>query len=144
MLLSSIDKEEERIQSLVDKAIYYYPFITRDAVEYKLVSYDELLITNKYGENFLYNDTNNAFRTLSSDDDISKNSFIKEFGLKLSTIMWDKGIGGLELADMTGLTPSQISNYINGRTVPSIYVVYLISLALDCSLDDFIYRRKKL
>ena len=132
------------MQRLIDNVNVYYPFITRDAVEYNLVSYDELLITTSHGENFLYNDMKRSFRLLSPDDDISKDSFAKEFGLKLARLMGARDISGVELSDMTGISNETISRYINGRIMPTFYNVYLMSLALGCSLDDFIYRRKSL
>lgn len=132
------------MKRLIDNINVYYPFITRDAVEYNLVSYNELLVTTSHGENFLYNDIKKSFRLLSSDYDISKDSFSKEFGLKLARLMEARYISEVELSDMTGISVQTISRYINGRIIPTFYNVYLISLALDCSLDDFIYRRKKL
>lgn len=72
-------------------------------------------------------------------DILTKNEFKAIFGKKLSMIMKAKGLTEAELAERTGLTQPQLSDYISGKRIPSYYIIDRIARALDCSTDEFRY-----
>ena len=64
--------------------------------------------------------------------------FIKYFGNSLSYELEDAWMNQRELADITGISETTISRYINGSQMPSLKNVVNIAKALDCSVLDLI------
>jgi transcriptional regulator with XRE-family HTH domain len=50
-----------------------------------------------------------------------------------------EGISQCELSERTGITQPSISDYMNGKKLPSFYTVDKIAKALGCSVDAFRY-----
>lgn len=66
-----------------------------------------------------------------------------EYGKRLSSIMKAQGINQKELAEMTGVTPISINNYITGKSGPSWYNADKIARALNVSMEEFRYLEVK-
>lgn len=62
----------------------------------------------------------------------------REFRYNLIRIMAIKGINQFKLADLAELTQGSVSNYVNGISVPSIYICAKIARALDCTISDLV------
>lgn len=60
------------------------------------------------------------------------------FGDNLSAILEEKGMTQSQLAKDAGLSVSRISEYVNKRTVPTIFALINIAYALDMSTDELI------
>lgn len=54
----------------------------------------------------------------------------------LQEILNRKGMTQIELSIATGISKTQISDYINNRVRMSLKNAKIISLALNCSIDD--------
>ena len=117
----------------------YFPFIAKDVVESK--EYDtELVVRLRNGVSFTYDNMTHTIRRLPSNSmSLTEDECRKEFGHRLAKIMWRKNISQVELAQRSGITQSQLSNYITGKTSPSFYNVDKIARALDCSTDELRY-----
>lgn len=62
--------------------------------------------------------------------------WLNEFGERLKKMLETSGISQKELAKGTGLSEGAISNYINGRRIPSVKALINMSYELDCTLDE--------
>lgn len=118
-----------------------FPCFADHAVEYRKKGPFELVVKLDDGHVISYYDTEQGIRRLPSDDSrLTEEECREEFGIRLYRIMCDKGVTQPELSDMTGITQSNISNYINGRKTPSFYTVDKIARALDCSIEELRYK----
>ena len=118
-----------------------FPCFADRAVEYREKGPFELVVKLDDGHVISYYDTEQGIRRLPSDDScLTEEECREEFGIRLYRIMYDKGVTQSELSEMTGITQSNISNYITGRKTPSFYTVDKIARALDCSIDELRYK----
>ena len=69
---------------------------------------------------------------------MDKKEFAIEFGKTLKHLMKDKGFTQKNLAEHAGLKQEQISTYITGKVIPSFYIFYKLSTALECDMQDLI------
>lgn len=70
---------------------------------------------------------------------MSETEWLNIFGDNLANMLDDCGMSQRELADVTGLSESTISRYINKQKMPGIRAIVNISEALDCSIDELTY-----
>ena len=118
-----------------------FPCFADHAVEYRKKGPFESVVKLDDGNVISYYDTEQGIRRLPSDDSrLTEEECREEFGIRLYRLMCDKGVTQPELSEMTGITQSNISNYINGRKTPSFYTVDKIARALDCSIEELRYK----
>lgn len=129
---------EERLLTNFKKQ---FPCFADHAVEYRKKGPFELVVKLDDGNVISYYDTEQGIRRLPSNDShLTEEECREEFGIRLYRLMCDKGVTQPELSEMTGITQSNISNYINGRKTPSFYTVDKIARALDCSIEELRYK----
>lgn len=93
------------------------------------------------GTSVVYDDMLHTIRNLPlNSSDMTEQECRLEFGYRLRMILLHRGMSQNELCQKTGLTNPQLSNYINGKTTPTFYIVDKIAKALGCSIDEFAYR----
>ncbi|WP_082190991.1 helix-turn-helix domain-containing protein [Peribacillus loiseleuriae] len=54
----------------------------------------------------------------------------------LSSLLRERDLTQIEFCEQTGMSPTQLSAYINNRKRMSLQTAYLISAALGCSMED--------
>ena len=64
--------------------------------------------------------------------------FIREFANNLQGELEYSYTSQKELSEMTGITESAISRYVNGERIPSLKNVIKIARALECRVGDLI------
>ena len=69
---------------------------------------------------------------------MSEVEWLNIFGDNLAGCLKDFGLTQKDLAEMTGLSESTISNYIHKRQMPTIKAILAISYALDISVTELI------
>ena len=69
---------------------------------------------------------------------MSQDEWREIFGGNLSDILEETGISQNELAKMTGLSKSRISDYINGYSTPSVFSIINMAYALELDISEFI------
>lgn len=69
---------------------------------------------------------------------MSENEWLDIFSQNLEDIMEEKGYTQQNLADDTGLSKASISNYVNGKQMPTIKAIISMAYVLDLSIDEFI------
>ena len=128
------------MHQLIDDFNKWLPSIARHAISYHEGYRAELIIELDDGDWISYDGFNRTVRNLPFDsNDMSEIEFRREFGIRLSDIMWHKGVSETRLAELTGISQVSISNYITGKTTPSFYIVDKIAKVLGCSTEAFRY-----
>lgn len=126
--------------SMFENLKLYFPTVASHAVSYEETDDFELIIHRDDGECVIYDDLDRTVRVLPSKDTaLTEEVWRREFGRRLRKRMVRKGYTQQEFANMVGTSQTMLSNYMNGRCVPSFYMVDKIARALDCSVDDFRY-----
>ena len=69
---------------------------------------------------------------------MSELEWMQIFGDNLSSILKEREMTQRDLADLTGLSESAISNYILKKQIPTLRAIINISYALDYSVDEMI------
>ena len=69
---------------------------------------------------------------------MSQDEWREIFGGNLSDILEETGMSQNELAKMTGLSKSRISDYINGYSTPSVFAIINMAYALELDISEFI------
>lgn len=118
----------------------HFPYIEEDVVEYHQLKTGELIIHLDDGVTIMYDDLDNTIRVLPEDPSkLSRYEFAREFGLRFRRMASYKGVTQFDLVILTGIQQSLLSDYMNGKKVPSFYNVDKIARALDCSVEEFRY-----
>lgn len=69
---------------------------------------------------------------------MSEWEWLYEFSRNLARMMYESKFTQKDLAEMTGLSESTISKYLNRQQMPGVKAIINISAALDCTADDLI------
>lgn len=69
---------------------------------------------------------------------MSEQEWLEEFSDNLQAMIREAGISQKELANISGISTSDISRYINGQQQPSAKAVVKLAYALECNTDDLI------
>lgn len=118
----------------------YFPRLAEKAVSYHPNGHYELILKMDDGINISYNYLEKGFRVLPNDpNNMTKTEFSNEFGFRLRKKLERVGITQSELCDIVGISQPQLSEYINGKKVPSFYIIDKIAKALNCSVEEFRY-----
>lgn len=132
---------EQRIEYLIDRLKLMYPFIYEQAESFELESFHELLIFDKDGGWYRYDDVYDTFRYFKpgyNSDDRDNERVLRSFAFRLQRQMTLRGITQADLSDATGISQPTISNYINCRKSPDIVKLTLIARALCCPIEELL------
>ncbi len=127
---------------IIEKMEIQHSWLVERMVDYKIDKFHpyEAIITLDNGAVWLYDCIEDTVRKLPpSEQTMTKEETVSEFGKRLQKIMFRKGMTQSDLMYATGLAQPIISGYINGRHDPGFYAVDKIAKALDCSVDEFRY-----
>lgn len=69
---------------------------------------------------------------------MSENEWLDIFSQNLEDIMEEKGYTQQNLADDAGLSKASISNYVNGKRMPTIKAIINMAYVLDLDVSEFI------
>lgn len=117
----------------------YIPLLAEKAETIEKISMSEYIIKTYDGDVYLYDSFDKTYRELPSSSSMEEDRFKIEFGRRLKRLMYVKGFTQMDISDLTGLSQPQISSYMRGKTLPSIYIADKLARALNCNIDDFVY-----
>lgn len=122
------------------KLAYRFPYLVERAIDIRGYSIWETKITLANGEVYLFDDEKETVRKLpDKPENLNEDEFMCEFGIRLKNMMHRKRINQFQLSTLSGIPQPRISNYINGRTTPSIYTVNKLAKTLNCNIDELVY-----
>ena len=133
----------ETTDFLLKYVLNKYPGIDERDIDKAVAMNDyDLLIRFKDGEEVIYDTYSNISHGVSNlkttpTDEILRN----ELKDRLYILMCRKGIDESELARRINSTQPMISRYMTGRSIPNAITLKKIAMVLDCSVDDFWFKR---
>ena len=114
-----------------------FPFMARTAVSYKEGIFGELVVRLNDGSTVIYDDVEDVIRILNTEEGrLEGKSWADEFRRRIEKRLYFKGMTKAELADLTGINYQSLSNYMSGRTNPTISNLIRIADVLEYGLDD--------
>lgn len=103
----------------------------------------EIKILMSDGNKLIYNNLDKTVRNVTGHDEddyiFDEDTCRKEFRYKLQEAMAVKGVNQKELSLRSGVSRLSISNILNGKQTPSIYLAYKLANSLGYSLHEFIH-----
>lgn len=123
-----------------DYALYFPQFAER-TIRSRVLPGGDLEVELNDGLRLYYSPLYQTIRRLPDNPNkLSEDESKHEFGYRLKRVLTRKNIRQSDLAKMTGLRQSQISDYVSGKRSPSFYIVDRIAKAIGCSTDEFRYK----
>lgn len=114
-----------------------------NVVKYKF--YNEQIITTTAGDSVLYDCVTDTYYRLS-DRPITyeerESLYRDEFSRRLDRLMTYRGITNAEMADELSVNVRTVIRYRQGKVLPNAYMIWIMSMILDCTvmyLTDFEY-----
>ena len=115
----------------------YYPSLYGRAVDWWASG--RMSITVKLDDNnmFEYDPMDNSIRQIYVDDvDTDETIIRKAFGSNIQKMLPFSGMNQQELADKVGISRVMMSNYVRGKSVPSVIIARKIARALGCTVNE--------
>ena len=129
--------DQETAYAILDKDA---PYITKNAIDYKLMSFNQMLVYLKDGTRVIYDIREGLIRNAPADpDNLTDDEFAREFSINLRAMLRIRGITQNKLSAVTGITPALISHYVTRQAVPGAISLYKLAKALDCDIADLLY-----
>lgn len=98
----------------------------------------EIVVILDDGSKLVYSQSTGTMRFLKNERvDISEEDWIKDFSMTLKHKVSMSGLTLQDISDITGISKVSISNYMNGKSMPSHYNMLKIAKALNCSVYEF-------
>ena len=116
-----------------------YPFLCREAKDIKELNSEEIVIKTIHNNFYIFNESENAILRVPLNEDPDEYIFRRQFGRGVRRMMLNRGLTQSDLSDCMGLSQPQLSGYINGRNLPSAFVLEKLAKALKCNVDDFYF-----
>lgn len=118
----------------------YFPSIAKHMTSYRDYGDFEIVVECDDGYTFAYDDLDKTIRMLPNDSDtMTEEMWRREFGRRLRKRMVRNGLTQFDLANKIGVSQAMLSNYMTGRSMPSLLIADKLARALNCSIDDFRY-----
>lgn len=123
----------------------YCPIIKKEAIQIFKTNDDRLIAELKDGSAIEYDLVLGTSRSAMNLDILmrpkiatNEEDFKRYFSRKLYRMMRHKSYIQNDISEMTGISTSSLTKYMNGIAIPSAYNLWLIANALDCSVDELL------
>ena len=120
---------------------FHFPFTAKNAITYEAEDEDTLIVKMSDGDVLAFDNWTGSYRHVPRDsNNMSEQECKDEFAFRLRQMMARRKLTQMDLAELTGIPQSQISNYVSGKSLPGFYNLDRIVKVLKCSADSLIYR----
>lgn len=129
-------------ESVVDSYKVWHPNLYDQTVECRTSGRDSIVARLRDGTRVEYNARTNAVRFVTKfyeqdlDHPVDEESWRKEFGNKLRSVIGDRGLTQERLCDLTGISRQMLTRYVRGTSTPSAYILNRLSEVLECDIRD--------
>ena len=127
------------MKQIFKNAYLCYPLLCEGAVDIYENNPFELTFTMAAGTRYSYYNLDETVRKLPNGPDLTEEEYRKEFSIRLSDILYRRGISQDELSKITDISRASINHYVKGVSTPSYSNTSRIARALHTSLDAFTY-----
>lgn len=116
----------------------YFPDLADHATLGYNVSPFEILVNMDDGRQMIYNDFDRSIHIVNNSEwsSIDEDEWYSIFLSNLNRLMAERNTSQSWLSRMTGLSNTCINRYVNGKSYPSPYDIYLIAKALRCDVSE--------
>lgn len=126
VLLHNIENEYPYIIERIAKVVESEPW------EIVLICKDGKILSYWFGDGLI--------RTVSKDGNLSDEDYVREFGIKLSHLMYRKGMTQTDLAKVLGVTQAMVSKYLTGKTPVTYCQMHKIARALELPIEALLLK----
>ena len=144
--------EKNRTEELLKEFKTYFPGILDDetlyfpsyiGARYVIEMIDDMTLEisdNETGALMVYDSYYKSCRyiNLFKKPIMTKSVWKKEFSNRLRRIMHVKGFTNNDISDASGLSTATITEYLNGRRIPSAYNLKKLAVALGTTIENLI------
>lgn len=122
----------------------YYPEYADKIVDYYDNEDCSITVILDDGRKVMYDTETHGTRYIaSSRTELTDHQIANEFKKRLRNRMRYKHITQERLSELTGIPQCSISMYTSGSRLPNLQSSFKIARALDCSIDDLIYKEPR-
>lgn len=119
---------------------FEYPELAKKVIDSYPSGQMELTVKLDDGVKIAYDYLMKTVRTVydpkDESDHIPEDDYRKSFAAKLYKKMRVNGMSQEELADMVGVSRVSMSSYMNGHSMPNIYILTKLAKALKCTITE--------
>lgn len=123
----------------------YCPIVKKEAAQIFKTEDDRLIAELKDGSAIEYDLVLGTSRSAMNLDILmrpkiasNEDDFKRYLSRKIYRTMKCKGYIQIDISEMTGISTSSLTKYMNGISIPSAYNLWLIANSLDCSVDELL------
>lgn len=117
-----------------------FPSYAKDVVDWYPSGRMEIVIRLESGDKYIYDHTTKSLYSTGQTTitDVTEDEWKEDFAKLLSKAMRVKNMSQCELSELSGISQVTISNYVNGKRSPSVYIIAKLASALQCSVYELI------
>lgn len=104
--------------------------------KYGIIVYQEGGYKSYYDS--LTNTVYNVRQRTDDSDFISDDVYAKRFAWKFRTAVYASGLSREDICDLAGISNGSLSNYMNGKKMPTIVNICKLAKILKCPVQDLI------
>lgn len=122
-------------QSIFDEFVFMYPGMGSEVEDWYPSGQFEITVKLSDGAKLRYHYLEKTFRFIhiENDNNPTEEEWLREFSRRLTKKMSYAYMTQEKLAELTGISTSTLSKYMNGKSIPSAYNMRRIARALKCS-----------
>lgn len=117
----------------------YNPYLYGNVEFYIVYSNYELIVKTTNGYIYSYDDYDKNCRNIFNPELENKIDQTFEFGYRLSKLIKRCGYTQKEIANKTGLSECQVSNYTSCKFIPTLKNILKVTNVLGCRVDELVY-----
>lgn len=132
----------KRYENVLQKYKIWHPSLYERTVECRPSGRQTILVGLNDGSKLEFNAADNTVRNVTrfythdSTDELTEETWRKEFGHKLRRAISDKGITQEQLSQTTGISRQMLTRYVRGMSTPSGYILSRLVEALNCDIRE--------
>lgn len=116
-------------------------YIEENMIDCYAINEWDLFIELQNGDKFIFDSYHNTVNFDLYKDELTEEEERKEFTKNLKKLLARSRMTQEELAIKTRVSRLSINNYINGKQLPDCMTLRRMARALNCSIDDFYYKK---
>lgn len=117
----------------------YNPYNKLDVVDEKYIGDFDTIFTLSNGTRILFDELSHGIKQLKEHDKtqpLPEDEWINEFGRRLKKKIMLSKYDQNTLSDKLEINRSTLSHYVNGKSLPTVRIMRLLCILLDCTMDE--------
>lgn len=131
---------KENYEPILRDALFRFPFLSDKMIDWYPHGKFEVTIKDEDGKLYIYNSVTHTMRNVPPREKIgeyeNEEEWREEFRSNLRRKLAITNLTQEQLSEVTGISKTTISNYMQGRATPSGYNILKMAKALGCSIKE--------